>query len=124
MTGTPISKLMGAGIPAEAAKLIGATVQGSATAAGSSSQANALAIVGDIVHVTTAAANSGVRLPAASRTDIDKVVVHNDGASTINVYPASGEIINALSADTAVTIATTVGRLFVRISPTRWVAVP
>jgi hypothetical protein len=118
-----ITKLMGVGLPAQAAALLGFSTQLAQTATGTSSQANSLAVTANIVHVTTAAANSGVRLPPASRTDIDFVLVRNDGASTLNIYPSSGETINALSADTAATAATTVGRLFIRVSATKWVAV-
>lgn len=121
MTTTTVSKLLGVGINAQAASLLGFTTQLAATAAGSA-QADALAITASMVQVSTTAASTGVRLPAASRTDIDCVLVRNDGANTLNIYPATGEFITT-TVNAAITAATGTGRLFVRVSATKWLAV-
>lgn len=125
MTAIPIQKLMGTGIPAEAAKLLGSTPQLAATAAGTV-QTDALLLIGDLVQVTTTALNAGVRLPAASRTDIDKVVIRNDGANALKVYPATGENFNVQSANASLTgdMAAGTGKIFCRVSPTRWISLP
>ena len=76
-------------------------VAGGLTAAGST-YADALALDrdADIHVVTTAAASTGVTLPAPGGIG-DQVVVFNRGANACLVFPQAGGKINALTATTA-----------------------
>lgn len=110
--------------PAQASAIrVGNTVQYAATAAGSD-QSTALAITtgASRVVVTTAAASTGVRLPA-TRFPGDQIFVANHGANAITVYPASGDKINGLSANTGVSLAAGISRWFLCVNDatTNWV---
>ncbi len=72
------------------------------TGAGSSSQANALLLVPGVNIFTTVGANSGGRLPPAGGAG--KIAVINSGASALLVYPATGETINALTANSSFSV--------------------
>ena len=102
--------LMGTGQSAEAAKSIAGRVTTGLTATGSSSQANSLAIYSEVNVVTTTAANTGVRLPANLSAG-DSMVIQNNGASTLFVYPPVGGIINGGSANAKVDVATLKGAI-------------
>ncbi len=115
------ARLMGSGLPALAVTNIGGTVDSAVTATGSSSQANSYALVADYTEVTTTAANNGVRLPA-NRSPGDSFTVYNIGASTLFLYPASGESINAIAADAKYDVATAKICIVTKVSPTRWAA--
>lgn len=76
------------------------------TAYSGGGQASATALTKDVNRVTTVAAGSdSVKLPSAIAGR--KIVVINDGANTLAVFPASGESIDALSANASTTITTT-----------------
>lgn len=68
------------------------------TATGAS-QATALPLPADIVTFSTVAASTGTILPAMNAGD--SVVISNQGANALSVYPPVGGTINALSANTA-----------------------
>jgi hypothetical protein len=104
------ANLMGTGTPAEQAKSISGRVVTGLTSSGSSSQANSLAISAEINVVTTTGANTGVRLPANLSAG-DSMLVVNNGASTLFIYPPVGGIINGGSADAKVDVATLKGAL-------------
>lgn len=76
------------------------------TAAGSN-QATALALTKQINVITTAAASTGVTLPAASTVGVGGfVVIFNAGANAIKVYGAVGssDTIDGVAAATGVTL--------------------
>lgn len=102
--------LMGSGLVAEAAKSIAGRVVTGLTAAGSSSQANSLGIYSEINVVTTTAANAGVRLPANLSAG-DSIVIANNGANTLFVYPPVGGILNGGSANAKLDVATLKGAI-------------
>jgi len=77
-------------------------IQYNVTAAGST-QGTATLVTGSHVIVTTAAASTGVILPQAEPGA--EVTVKNLGANALNVYPATGGAINALSANAAFSVA-------------------
>lgn len=82
-------------------------------AAGTSSQANSTALdARTYQRVTTVAANSGVRLPAA-KAGMRIVVFNAQGTNALLVYPSSGEAINSLSADASFSVAVNRGAEFV-----------
>jgi len=68
-------------------------------------QASALALTSDINRVTTvASAGDSVKLPAAV-AGRQVTVMNSAAANAMDCFPQSGEIINALSANTALSIA-------------------
>ena len=97
----------------------GATVAVSATlTAGTNAQAQG-AITTDYVVVTTTAANpSGVTLPTA--TVGSKVIVVNKGTNPINIYPATGGFIDAISINTSIQLAVGSVMEFNASSTTQW----
>lgn len=110
------------GLTVEALR-VGNTVQYGATAAGTTN-ADALQINAGVsrVIVTTAAASSGVRLPAANRGD--QVLVVNNGANAITVYPGTGNRMNAGTVTTVgASVAVGASRVFTRVNDgsTEWV---
>lgn len=102
--------------PAGQALAIGGQGTTGITAAGTSSQANATALNTGNNMIGTAAANSGVRLPAGMPGD--EVWVYNGGANTVNVYPPTGAAINSGAANAAFTLATTVSGGFKFVTST------
>lgn len=99
-----VKSLMGSGCSAGLAQSIAGRVTSGLTATGSSSQANSLAIYSSINVVSTTAANTGVRLPSGSAGD--EMVVANNGASTLTVYPPVGGALNGGSANAGLSVAT------------------
>jgi hypothetical protein len=76
------------------------------TAFAGGGQASALQLAKDVNRVTTVATSGdSVKLPPALAGM--KVVVINDGANSMNVFPSSGEQIDALGVDAAFALTTT-----------------
>jgi hypothetical protein len=92
------------------------------SAAGTSSQANSTAIAAgtELVKVTTAAANSGVRLAVPGGVN-DMVVVINAGANACLLFPATGGTINGLAANASISIAVGKVAFCMAINATDWV---
>ena len=91
------SRLMGSGVAALAAQSICGDVANTLTATGTTN-ADALQLNAAINNVTTTAAGTGVRLFVAETGA--SVVVSNQGANALLVYPAASGQINALTATT------------------------
>lgn len=74
------------------------------TAAGSN-QATSLQLAdgGEFYQVSTAAASTGVKLPAGA-TGGDELFFTNNGANACAVYPQTGGVLNGTSANTAVSV--------------------
>ena len=87
------------------------------TAAGTT-QAAALALTASINVVTTAAAGSGVRLPDMPVGA--ECIIINRTANTFNIYPQTGDVIDALAANAATTITTNTVKRFVQASATQY----
>lgn len=99
------ANLTGSGIaPLAASKIVG-TVTTGLTATGSTSQANSLLVTDDINNITAGGANTGVRLPS-TLTAGDMIVVCNNKAQTLFVYPPVGGILNGGSTDAKVDVPT------------------
>lgn len=123
-----LENLMGTGMPGELAGIVSArtvdnsptrTSSGSLTATGTTI-ADALALVNLVNLVGTAAAGTGVRLPDAPIGQL--VVVQNNGANALNVFPPSASgTINGGTAGAAVTTAAAAGFLGIRRSATDWI---
>ena len=72
--------------------------------------------------VATTAASTGVNLPDAPIGS--RILIQNDGANTLNVWPPSGTgTLNGGSAGAAITVATTVGIECIRVDATDWLCV-
>lgn len=86
--------------------------------AAGTTQGTATALTSDNNIVTTVSSGTGVVLPTPVSGRI--IYVKNSGANSLNVYPASGHSINALSANTPYVL--TAGRLagFLGQSTTAW----
>jgi hypothetical protein len=93
------------------------------TAAGTT-QATGLVLTADVNMIGTAAASTGVNLPAISGPG-DTVFVYNGGANAVKVYPAQGSAgtINGIAATTGVSVPAAKGVLCVAVSAANWVAI-
>jgi hypothetical protein len=111
------SRVLGAGTSGGTTTAICGDVANTLTATGSAA-GDALALSAVFNRVSTTAASTGVKLPPAEAGAM--VVVANDGASSLTVYPQTGSTIDAAS---SVAIATTKRRIFVGISTTVWVSI-
>jgi 4-hydroxyphenylpyruvate dioxygenase-like putative hemolysin len=113
---------MGGGFSAGQVQAAGGTVNTAISAAGTT-RATATALTAAFNLVSTAAANSGVSLPAVSGPG-DEVVVFNDGAANaFFVYPDSATIkINNITAGVGILVAPNTVCNFYKVSATRWVA--
>ena len=91
-----------------------------AVSAAGTTLATAAALTSDYNVITTAAASSGVALPTA--TVGRKIVIVNKGANAVNVYPAAvvGSSIDALAANTAISIPVNGWMEFNASSTTQW----
>jgi hypothetical protein len=77
------------------------TTSPTVSAAGTT-QGTATALTSDYNIITTAASGTGVVLPTA--TTGRRLIVVNKGANALNIYPASGAAIDALGANTALSL--------------------
>lgn len=74
-----------------------------AVSAAGTTQGTATALTTDYNNVTTVAANAGVILPVAALAG-RAITVKNNGVNSLNIYPPSGGTIDALAANTALSI--------------------
>ena len=82
---------------------------------------DALDLTADTNVFGTVASGTGAQLPSCEIGD--SVEVYNGGANVLKVYPdTSANQINAVTAGTAVSLATNTMMMFRRISTTRWIA--
>jgi hypothetical protein len=94
MAGTP---------PLAASQVASGPVQTGLTGAGTSSQSAALALGPSSANIfSTVAANSGARLPFASQSG--PVLIFNGGVNALLLYPATGETINASTANSSFSV--------------------
>jgi hypothetical protein len=98
-----------------------------AVAAAGTNQGNAGAITsttGAFVHVTAADATKGAVLPAAAAGRW-LIVKNSDAANAVlKLYPASGDAINALSANASLDMAAKTSAVLVALDATTWYTVP
>lgn len=99
-------------------------IKSATVAATGSDQAGAAALAAGFTLVTDANATKGVRLPAAS-AGLVVIIKNADAANAIlKVYPASGDAINAITADGAYSMAAKTSMLLVAYDSTTWYTVP
>ena len=87
------------------------------TAAGTS-QVTAFAINSGISEFANVAAGTGATLPITPISS--PVIIYNDGASPLTIYPPSGQQIVGKSANAGVFVPSGTSATFRRISPTLW----
>ncbi|MEK6746512.1 MAG: DUF2793 domain-containing protein [Pseudomonadota bacterium] len=108
----------------DAIKIIAATgrvafksIATSVSAAGST-QGTATALTKSFNEITTVASGQGVVLPSPEAGEI--IMVANQGANALNIYPATGHSINNLSANTAQSLATDTRKIFFATGGSKW----
>lgn len=114
-----VGELMAAGAPAGLANQIGQDAPATGLTATGSNQAGALPLTSSFSLFSTTSASTGAILPPAGGQQ--PFVVYNGGAQTLTVYPASGQQINGLAANTGVSVPTLKGAIFVAAG-TQWIA--
>ena len=94
--------------------------RGKATAlsAAGTTQGTATVLTASFNVVSTVSASQGVSLPAPEAGEI--LLIANQGANTLSVYPASGHSINNLSTNASQSLATDTRRLYFATSSTKW----
>jgi hypothetical protein len=119
MSGSSID-LLGAGIPAIPAEILGVDVGAALTATGTTI-ADAYDIATEVAQFGTVAASTGAQLPDARIGGI--FYVKNDGANALTLYPhsASGTI-NGGSAGAGVAVAAGEMCVAIRVSTLNWIA--
>lgn len=101
----------------------GASVTNAITAFATGGQASATALTTPINRVTTCATiGDSVKLPASTAGAI--YIVTNSGAAGLDIFPATGDIINTLSANVAIRIATGTTVVFTCPVAGTWFASP
>jgi hypothetical protein len=104
------------------ARHIGYDVSEGLTAAGSASQADALQLERGInTFSTVTSSNNSAKLPQCALSALGYVRVHNlDAADDLNLYPYSGDSINALAANAGVVIPPGASAVAVKVTDTKW----
>ena len=113
------SDLMGLGLSASLANLVGAayaTVTGVGT-----SQSGAAALTGTVNNVTTSAGQTATVL-SSSWPLMVPISVYTNTATTALVFPPSGATINQGAADASVNVAQGKMTTFIRVSNLAWLA--
>lgn len=92
------------------------------TARAGGGQANATLLTGTINRITVAASvGDSVRLPAAKAGSF--IFIFNKSANSVDVFPATGDKVNALSVNAAYALATTHGALLACAVDGTWDAI-
>lgn len=95
-------------------------VDESLTATGSS-QTDALLLDAGVNIVTTTAAGTGVRLPVIAAGAIGvSITVYNEGVNALAIYPGSGDVIDALGSNNALSLAAAGAVLLTATKATQW----
>jgi hypothetical protein len=110
------SRVQGAGQSGGATTAICGDVQAAVTATGSSAT-DALSVSAVVVRSATTASGTGVKLPTVEVGAM--MVVRNDGAEALTVYPQTGTTVNGSASDT---IAAGKANLYFGTSATTWVS--
>jgi len=118
---TQVRKIIASGVAPQSAQVIAGDFATGLTATGNS-QATGLVLPADANEFTTVASSTGCVIPAQLNIG-DAVMVFNFGANALSVYPPVGESINALSANTAFSVASGGRAAFWKANNTRWAAI-
>lgn len=105
---------------------LGLSVATDLTATGST-RANALALSNSINNITTAAASTGVVLPAGTENGFpyvgQTIRVFNNGANSITVYAPNSETINGTAGSTGVALANAKVADYTYVKANTWISV-
>jgi hypothetical protein len=82
-------------------------------------QADALELWNAINRVSTVSSGTGVKLPKNTQQG-DEVLIYNDGANSLTVYPASGDSIDDYGADASISIESGYSAVFTKHRGTLW----
>jgi len=93
---------------------------GAGLSAAGSNQSTATALTSTLNQVTTVGSSQGVKLPSPEAGEM--VLVANQGANALTVYPASGHSINNLAINTGLSVSTDTRRIFFAVSSSAWVS--
>lgn len=102
----------------------GSVIPSATVAATGNSQGTAAAITTGFTLVTAADATKGVVLPAAAAGKVCNVKNSDAANAILKVYPASGDAINALAGDAALSMAAKTSAWFVAYDATTWYTTP
>ena len=91
-------------------------------AATGTNQATAAAIATGFTLVSAADATKGILLPAAAAGKT--CVIKNNAAAVLKVWPASGDAVNAIAADSNYVLASLTSTVLVAYDATTWYSVP
>jgi hypothetical protein len=69
--------------------------------------------------ISTVASGTGVVLPA-----LDLIIVTNQGANTLLIYPPSGGVINEQSVNTSIPVPPNTSAMFMEMAALTYVSVP
>ncbi len=86
--------------------------------AAGSTQGTATVLNSSFNEVTTVTSGQGVKLPSPESGEM--VIVANQGANSLNIYPDSGHSINNLSANTAQSLSVDTRKIFFALTGSRW----
>jgi len=112
-------EVMGGGFSAGQALALNGGVSSTVTAAGTTIT-DAFDLLTSVNIITTAGAGSGVQLPSMQIGD--SVEILNLGANAVNVYPYTGDRINALATNSGFTLATNTAVKIRKFTSTRCLA--
>jgi predicted RecA/RadA family phage recombinase len=91
-------------------------------AAAGSTQSDATLITTGFTRATGADATKGIKLPAAVAGAV--VIVKNNTAAVLKVWPNTSDQINAISVDAALSMASLTSAVFVAYDATTWFTIP
>ncbi len=113
----------GSGVQKTMADAVAYTVGNALTAAGTN-RATALALTAGVNNVTTAAASTGVTLPAISTYGIggNPIVIFNAGANAIQVYGAGSDTIDTIAGSTGVVLTNAKRSAYYAVAAATWVS--
>lgn len=126
---TQVARLTGLGMQGQLASNVIGSLSNTQTATGSSSQANSFAIVADITIFTSAASNSGARLPGGTGAVYtpapgDSFVIANQDANTMLIFPPTGGALNNGTVNTgSVSLTTHKSALCISIDGTNYIVI-
>lgn len=86
--------------------------------AAGTTQGTATALTASFNEITTVAAGQGVVLPSPEAGEI--MLIANQGANAMNVYPASGHSINNLTTNASISVASNSRKLLFSTSGSKW----
>lgn len=98
------------------------TIPVAAVVAAGSVQGDAGAMATGFSLVSAADATKGVRLPAAAAGAV--CIVKNNENAVLKIWPATGDAINAIAANSALSIAALTSTLLVAFDATTWYTLP